>query len=48
MIEKKRIKGYFRRRAPSWMFDRILNASLPFTPKLATFPVMFGGVPRNV
>ena len=21
--------GYFRKRAPSWMFDRILNATLP-------------------
>ena len=39
----QRIKavGYFRRRAPSWMFDRILNATLPFTPKI-------GNIPRNV
>ena len=36
----QRIKavGYFRRRAPSWMFDRILNATLPFTPKIGNIP----------
>ena len=36
----QRIKaiGYFRRRAPSWMFDRILNAPLPFTPKIGNIP----------
>ena len=51
----QRIKavGYFRRRAPSWMFDRILNATLPnnYLPlcwKLATFPGMFEDIPRNV
>ena len=40
MIEKKRIKGvgYFRRRAPSWMFDRIINATLPFTTKIGNIP----------
>ena len=44
----QRIKavGYFRRRAPSWMFDRILNATLPFTPKFATFPGMFRRSPE--
>ena len=48
----QRIKavGYFRRRGPSWMFDRILNATLPnnYLPlhqKLATFPGMFGDIP---
>ena len=36
----QRIKavGYFRRRAPSWMFDRILNATLLFTPKIRNIP----------
>ena len=36
----QRIKavGYFRRRAPSWMFVRILNATLPFTPKIGNIP----------
>ena len=36
----QRIKavGYFRTRAPSWMFDRILNAALPFTPKIDNIP----------
>ena len=40
MIKKKRIKavGYFRRRALSWMFHRILNATLPFTPKIGSIP----------
>ena len=51
----QRIKaiGYFRRRAPPWMFGKILNATLPnnYLPlhqKLATFPEMFGGIPWNV
>ena len=51
----QRIKaaGYFRKRAPSWMFYLILNAALPnnYLPlhqKLASFPGMFGGIPRNV
>ena len=42
--------GYFRRRAPSWMFDRILNATLPSNSlhlhqKLTTFSGMFGEIP---
>ena len=51
----QRIKavGYLRRRAPSWMFDRILNATLPTNyfhlhQKLTTLPGMFGEIPRNV
>ena len=45
--------GYFCRRAPSWMFDRILNATLPnnylaLHQKLATFPGMFGDISWNV
>ena len=50
----QRIKavGYFCRRAPSWMFDRILNATLPnnYLPlhqKLTTFPRMFDDIPQN-
>ena len=53
--KSQRIKatGCFRRKAPSWMFDRILNATLPnnYLPlheKLASFPGMFGDIPRNV
>ena len=43
----------FRRRAPSWMFERILNAALPnnYLPlhqKMATFPGMFDDIPRNI
>ena len=36
----QRIKavGYFRTRALSWMFGRILNATLPFTPKTGNIP----------
>ena len=51
----QRIKaiGCFRRKAPSWMFDRILNATLPnnYLPlhkKLASFPGMFCDILRNV
>ena len=58
----QRIKavGYFRRRGPSWMFDRILMRPCPIiiflytknwqhSPEcLATFPEMFGDIPRNV
>ena len=45
--------GCFRRRFPSWMFDRILNATLPSNDlplhqKLATFPGMFGDIPSNI
>ena len=50
----QRIKavGYFCRTAPSWMFDRILNATLPnnYLPlhqKLTTFPGMFDDIPQN-
>ena len=50
----QRIKavGYFRRRAPFWMFDRIVNVTLPnnyvsLHQKLATFPGMFGNITRN-
>ena len=37
----------------SWMFDRILNATLPndYLPlhqKLTTFPKIFEDIPRNV
>ena len=37
---RQRIKAvcYFRRGAPSWMFDRILNATLPFTSKIGNIP----------
>ena len=52
---KQRIKvvGYFCRRAPSWMSDRILNATLPNNSAhlhqiLVTFSKMFGNIPRNV
>ena len=51
----QRIKavGYFPRRAPSWMFDRILTATLPnnslhLQQKLVTFPGMFRDIHRNV
>ena len=53
----QRIKtvGYFRRKDPSWIFDRILNATLPnnYLPlalhqKLAKFPGMFDDIPRNI
>ena len=51
----QRIKtvGYFRRRVPSWTFDRILNATLPNNSlhshqKSTTFPGMFAGIPWNV
>ena len=27
-IQRVKVVGYFRRRAPTWMFDRILNATL--------------------
>ena len=27
--QRVKVVGYFRQRAPSWMFDRILNVSLP-------------------
>ena len=52
-IQRIKAVGYFRRRAPWWMFDRILNATLPnnYLPlhqKLATFPGMFDNIPRNV
>ena len=45
--------GYFRRRAPSWMFNRILKATLPnnYLPlqeKLATFPGMLGDILQTV
>ena len=46
IVNVLRLFGYFRRRAPSWMFDRILNATLPFTPKFATFPGMFRRSPE--
>ena len=46
---------YFRRRDPSWIFGRILNATLPnnYLPlalhqKLARFPGMFDNIPRNI
>ena len=52
---KQRIKavGYFCRRTPSWMFNRILNAILPnnslhLHETLATFPEIFDDIPRNV
>ena len=34
----QRIKavGHFCRRAPSWMFNRILNATMPFSPKIGS------------
>ena len=49
----QRIKavGYCRRRATSWMFDRIAtlpNSSLHLHKKLATFLGMFGEIPLNV
>ena len=50
----QRIKaiGYFRRRAPFWMFDRIVNVTqpnnyVPLHQKLATSPGMFGDIARN-
>ena len=32
-LTAEEVVGYFRRRGP-WMFDRILNATLLFTPKI--------------
>ena len=53
--KSQRIKavGYFRRRALLSIFDRILNETLPnnslhLHQKFATFPGMFGEIPRNV
>ena len=36
--QRIKVVGYFRRRAPSWMFDRILNATLPFTREIRNIP----------
>ena len=51
----QRIKaiGYFRWRAPSWIFDRILNATLPnnflhLHQIFSTFCRMFQDISRNV
>ena len=48
-----KVVGYFCKRAPSWMFGRTLNTTLPSNSlllhqKLAIFPRMFGEIPRNV
>ena len=45
--------GYFCQRTSSWMFNMILNATLPnnslhLHQTLAIFPGMFGDIPRNV
>ena len=51
--QRTKAVGYFRRRALSSIFDRILNETLPnnslhLHQKFATFPGMFGEIPRNV
>ena len=53
IVNVLRLFDYFRRRVPSWMFGRILNATLPTNSlhlhqKLAKFPGMFEDIPRNV